>query len=78
MPGRRVAWFVEPDCLAFSVDGEPVAFAPWSAPVLPLLVKVFDFVPEGAGADLGDEKGIVVGAIQADGGPGAVGDGEIL
>ncbi|MDQ2879908.1 MAG: hypothetical protein M3Y48_01270, partial [Actinomycetota bacterium] len=68
-PGPRVAWFVEPDCLALSVGGESTAFAVGSAPRLPLLVKVFDFVPEGVGADLGDEKGAVVGVVQAGGGP---------
>ncbi|MGH3997590.1 MAG: hypothetical protein ACRDTJ_09030, partial [Pseudonocardiaceae bacterium] len=71
-PGRCVAWFVEPDCLGFSVGGESVAFAVGSAPGVSLLVKVFDFVPEGAGADLGDEEGAVVGAVYAGGGPGVV------
>lgn len=78
MPGRGVAWFIEPDCLAFSAGGKSVAFATGSAPGLPLLVKVFDFAPEGAGADLGDREGAVVGAVQAGGGPDAVGDGEVL
>lgn len=78
VPGWPVACFVEPDCLAFPVDGESVAFAVGFAPGLPLLVKVFDFVPEGAGAGLGDSEGAVVGVVQASGGSGAVGDGEVF
>ncbi len=78
VPGWCVARFVEPDGLVFSVDGESVAFAVGFAPGLPLLVKVFDFVPEGARVGFGDEKGTLLGAVQAGGGPGAVGDGEVF